>query len=326
MIIRFWLTEILATGALVIVSLFLSDWQSAAYLAVGSGVSASVATVWWFITIRRLPQQIELLESELRKCVLEREEALQRVHGQRDVDVANASEVRKDFDESLASIGQTLHSTIALSDDLIAVVDQALNDMGVANGFARASGAKVVEGYELMQKANHEIARLGSSLKRAQDDLDLLSSQSAKINGLVASITQISEQTNLLALNAAIEAARAGDAGRGFAVVADEVRKLAEQARTASEQIGGIAAQLSSTSRDAATAMRDSDGVVASGMEVATNAQAAMEEIQNGAKKRVEIVGQITAAIQKKREIGVQIAALLNQTREICAAEEYSQC
>lgn len=320
MIFGYWLAGVLVTGSLVIVSWIIADWQNALALAVGSGVSASFATAWWFVAVRRLPQRIASLETELRMS-LEREAALQRMDEQRDLEAVKSLELRQEFGERLASVSQTLHATIALSDELICVVDQALSDMGIANGFARASGAKVVEGYELMQKANHEIGRLGTSLQRAQDDLELLSSQSAKINGLVASITQISEQTNLLALNAAIEAARAGDAGRGFAVVADEVRKLAEQARAASEQIGGIAAQLSSTSRDAATAMRDSDDVVASGMEVATNAQAAMEEIQNGAKKRVEIVGQITAAIQKKREIGVQIASLLNQTRDICAAE-----
>jgi len=320
MIFGYWLAGILVTGSLVIVSWVIADWQNAVALAVGSVVSASFATAWWFVAVRRLPQRIASLETELRMS-LGREASSQRADGERQVDIAHELEVRKDSDERLASVRHTLHSTIALSDELISVVDQALNDMGIANGFARASGTKVVEGYELMQKANHEIARLGSSLKRAQDDLDLLSNQSAKINGLVASITQISEQTNLLALNAAIEAARAGDAGRGFAVVADEVRKLAEQARTASEQIGGIAAQLNITSRDAASAMRDSDGVVASGMEVASNAQAAMEEIQNGAEKRVEIVGQITAAIQKKREIGVQIAYLLNQTHDICGAE-----
>ena len=220
----------------------------------------------------------------------------------------------------LAQVRDRLQVSRDLSDELIRVVDQALSDMGLANTLARASGAKVVEGYELMQQANHEITRLGGSLQRAQGDLVLLASQSAKINGLVASITQISEQTNLLALNAAIEAARAGDAGRGFAVVADEVRKLAEQARTASDQIGGIAANLNSTSMDAAAAMRETDTVVAAGLEVASRAQAAMAEIQQGAKRRVEVVGQITAAISQKREIGLSLAEQLAQLDDVCVA------
>lgn len=317
---KYWVAGMLIAVSLTIWGLVFPSWLSAYLVVLGSAGTAGLATAFWFMAIRRLPHRIESLEAEL-LVRSEREADLLTTHDEHASHLVGAEEARQGFVERLASVRQTLQSTMSLSDELIRVVDQALNDMGIANGFARASGAKVVEGYELMQQANREISRLGSSLQRAQADLDLLSSQSAKINGLVASITQISEQTNLLALNAAIEAARAGDAGRGFAVVADEVRKLAEQARTASEQIGGIAAQLTATSRDAAIAMRETDGVVASGLAVASSAQAAMEEIQKGAHKRVEIVGQITAAIQKKREIGTQVASLLDQSREICMVD-----
>ncbi|MCA0187874.1 MAG: methyl-accepting chemotaxis protein [Proteobacteria bacterium] len=129
----------------------------------------------------------------------------------------------------------------------------------------------------------------------------------------------MSEQTNLLALNAAIEAARAGEAGRGFAVVADEVHKHAEQARKASEQIGQIAGQLSTTSKDAADALKDTDSVVQSGLAVAASAQAAMEEIQAGAKQRIEVVGQITAAINHKKELGSRIKEVVIQLRGLAA-------
>ena len=315
----YWMVGLLVALAAVALGLWLPDWPGTACIAAGSAGLAALATACWFLAVRRLPRRIAELEAEL-EALAQREAALVAAR-KGEASPTDDTDARQAFAERLATIRQTLQATATLSDDLVRVVDQALNDMGVANGLARASGAKVIEGYELMQKANHEIGRLGSSLQRAQADLELLANQSAKINGLVASITQISEQTNLLALNAAIEAARAGDAGRGFAVVADEVRKLAEQARTASDQIGGIAANLTSTSQDAASAMRETDGVVAAGLKVASSAQAAMEEIQKGAQKRVEVVGQITAAIQKKREIGTQLITLLDQTRTICAPE-----
>ena len=199
-----------------------------------------------------------------------------------------------------------------LTQDLITVVEQALADMATANVLAKASGQKVAEGRAFMVRAGEEIEQLGNSLRRAQDDLASLGAQSKRISAMVATITQISEQTNLLALNAAIEAARAGEAGRGFAVVADEVRKLADQARTASNQIGQIAQDLQGTSSNAAEAIAVSGNTVESGREVATQAQAAMQEIQDGAKKRVEVVTQITEAITRKRELGNAILATLS--------------
>jgi methyl-accepting chemotaxis protein len=221
------------------------------------------------------------------------------------------------FDVTL--LRNEINAVSGLTQTLIEVVDQALEDMVQANVLAKASGERVALGFNLMQQAREEIDKLDVGLKRAQADLQLLSSQSSQITGFVASITQISEQTNLLALNAAIEAARAGDAGRGFAVVADEVRKLAEQARSASEQIGRIANDLNTTSRDASLVVKETDAAVDTGRNVVFKAQEAMAEIQAGAKRRVEVVTQITQAIQKQRQIGGQLAARLEQTQQKCA-------
>lgn len=203
-------------------------------------------------------------------------------------------------------------SASTLANELIGLVDQALADMTAANTLAKASGENVATGADLISRARGVIDQLGVGLQRAQDDLTALAAQSGEIGGIVASITQISEQTNLLALNAAIEAARAGEAGRGFAVVADEVRKLAEQARNASERIGRIAADLNMTSRDASEAVRETSRIVDTGRTLASGAQDAMAGIQAGAKKRVEVVTQITAAIGRQRDIGKGIVQALD--------------
>ena len=69
---------------------------------------------------------------------------------------------------------------------------------------------------------------------------DIIGNIETKINDHIFVNQRITSQVNILALNATIEAARAGDAGRGFAVVASEVKNLANQAATASKELGAI--------------------------------------------------------------------------------------
>jgi methyl-accepting chemotaxis protein len=285
---------------------------SASWLAAGTaGLLAAGAGVLHWSQHRscRSGTQLAALSEQLSEARGEAEILRERLRS-----AEQASQMKNEDPTLLARIDgleQAIGSATTLAHDLIEVVDRALSDMSEANNLAKGSGERVATGYSLMSQAKTEIEKLGASLQRAQDDLALLANQSERITGIVSSITQISEQTNLLALNAAIEAARAGEAGRGFAVVADEVRKLAEQARIASNQIGQIAKELQTTSQDAAEAILATGGTVEAGLTVAGSAQEAMAEIQAGAKKRVEVVTQITTAIRTQREIGEKISSAL---------------
>jgi hypothetical protein len=78
---------------------------------------------------------------------------------------------------------------------------------------------------------------------------DIIGSIEARIEDHIFVNGRITSQVNILALNATIEAARAGDAGRGFAVVATEVKHLAEQAATASKDLGIIRSETSELQR-----------------------------------------------------------------------------
>lgn len=92
-------------------------------------------------------------------------------------------------------------------------------------------GAKAINVLSDKIKVNYEVTTTVSK------NVEVLSSKSATIEGIINTIQGIAEQTNLLALNASIEAARAGESGKGFAVVAEEVRKLSEQTTSSAKEI-----------------------------------------------------------------------------------------
>lgn len=112
-----------------------------------------------------------------------------------------------------------------------------------------------------------------------------------KITGEVTKTTKIIEnfafQTNLLSINAAIEAARAGEAGKGFAVVASEVRNLALRSAEASHSIADLT--------------RDSETEVAKGVELATSAGEALEEIAGAVENVQSAVHNIADASRQQQ-------------------------
>lgn len=187
---------------------------------------------------------------------------------------------------------------------LLDSIRQAIADMERAGTVAKASGASVVRGTDSVRQTVTSINTVAEYLERSFATYQTLARQSAMISEIVETIQGIANQTNLLALNAAIEAARAGAAGRGFAVVAAEVRQLAERSRVSSKQIGDIANQLKHSSH---TAIKEAETTLSNAQEGARRADLAlqaMEEIIAGARQRVQIVQQISAALDHQLVLG----------------------
>ena len=171
-----------------------------------------------------------------------------------------AREITMTMNESLS---QQINSSILLNklffnladittgvQEVMAVIRKLAESINDIASMSSEIADQTSTGQDTMSEAGETIMGMAAGNKVVGESISLmvqrmgtLTSSTANINTLVATVNGISEQTNLLALNASIEAARAGEHGRGFAVVAEEVRKLAVQSK---ESVEEIRAQLTS--------------------------------------------------------------------------------
>ncbi|MBK5000526.1 PAS domain S-box protein [Pseudomonas sp. S31] len=138
---------------------------------------------------------------------------------------------------------------------------------------------------------------LEGSMQEAASGIQALDQQSKVIGAIIKTISDIAGQTNLLALNAAIEAARAGEQGRGFAVVADEVRQLASRTSSATEEIARVVQQNEQLAQAAVGIIDTSKRQAEQGLALAADTGGVIVEIQEGAKKVVDAVGQFSSQL-----------------------------
>ncbi|NNA04813.1 PAS domain S-box protein [Pseudomonas lundensis] len=171
--------------------------------------------------------------------------------------------------------------------------EQAVSEAaGIAYSTSLQTDESAQRGTKVVTQAVEVMRDLAKHMQQAGDGIEALNDQSQVIGSIVKTISAIAEQTNLLALNAAIEAARAGEQGRGFAVVADEVRQLASRTSKATEEIINVVRQNQDMARDAVTLMADGKLQAEQGLGLAAEAGTVIVEIQDGAQKVVDAVGQ----------------------------------
>uniref|UniRef100_UPI00313E7A16 methyl-accepting chemotaxis protein n=1 Tax=Pseudomonas sp. OTU5201 TaxID=3043850 RepID=UPI00313E7A16 len=170
---------------------------------------------------------------------------------------------------------------------------------GIALETSRGTDDSAQRGAAVVQQTVDVMRELAIRMQEAVQGIEALDQQSQVIGAIVKSISGIADQTNLLALNAAIEAARAGEQGRGFAVVADEVRQLASRTSSATVEITKVVEQNQQLA-ERAVAMIDRGRQQAElGLELSGQAGTAIVEIQDGAQRVVNAIGQFSSHLSR---------------------------
>lgn len=148
------------------------------------------------------------------------------------------------------------------------ILSDALGRLAVSvNVPPDSSPAGPSEGPELLSGVAKQVARANALLRlkgqnsageegwveRVEDSvsgLEGLAESAAAMEGLLATMGELSERIQLLAINTAIEAAKAGESGRGLARVADDVRVMARDSRHAAREIEHVMDKTARSARE----------------------------------------------------------------------------
>lgn len=164
-----------------------------------------------------------------------------------------------------------------------------------------------LNGVEVIDRSTKGLMALEEQFAINEQRMVELDNYVNKITEVVELIRSIANNTNLLALNAAIEAARAGEQGRGFAVVADEVRKLASETSLQTESIRQTITDLHKAAQDANEAMIVSRKEMTSSIELSSDVQSAIHQIQEMIGSINDKVIRISAATQQQEDASIEV-------------------
>lgn len=233
--------------------------------------------------------------------------------------ISQVADAAREQQSYTGNAGSSISQVKSLIDQTALRVDELASDSEAANELAKAGEAHANATLESTE-------RIRPATEQAAMELERLAERSAKIGGILDTISAIADQTNLLALNAAIEAARAGQHGKGFAVVADEVRKLAELTRNSASQIGSILTEIQQGVESARSPMQ---ATLAAVSEAKATVEQAVSVVRNIA-RHTEIMGSRVAQVaggtieitQESDELIELVNALQLKADEVAQAAE----
>ena len=170
------------------------------------------------------------------------------------------------------------------------------------------------------------IDRIKESSRIAADVIGNLGEKISEIGNILNVIDDVAEQTNLLALNAAIIAAQAGEHGRGFAVVADEIKALAERTGASTKEIADLIKTIQNESRNAINVMARGVEDVEDGVRLGHNAEDALRNIVDSAKRSTLMIQNIAGATVEQargsKEVTNAISRIAETVQQIALATQ----
>lgn len=193
-----------------------------------------------------------------------------------------------------ATMNQQAASTsqVSASSKLISQTAETLSDtMGQVTSAVSETATLAEAGQTGLTGLTASMQEVLEGTESVSTKLDDMKKHAAVIGSIVATITKVADQTNLLSLNAAIEAEKAGEYGLGFSVVASEIRRLADQTAVAALDIEDMVNEMENSVSAGTSEMESFSGVVGS-------------------------------AARKMKEIGDQVAGIMEKVRSLPAGFE----
>lgn len=300
---------------------------AASALAQGHGTEQCVASV---VAVRSQALSISQSASALRSSseessssVLQMSAAGEQLHETASVLSAKVDEVAASIEESTRSIAEVNTNTAALSsagEETSSSMEEmaaAMRQVDVtAEETARLSG-NVVEAAEIGQRKVRETVSGMESIRRATDSaqqvINGLGERATKIGAVLEVINDIANRTNLLALNASIIAAQAGEHGRAFSVVGNEIADLATRVRSSTDEIGQLIRSVQQESENAIGAIETGSASVASGVTLASEAGASLDEITTAARESGQRSREIVAAVREQSKAAGHVVGMMEQ-------------
>lgn len=232
----------------------------------------------------------------------------------------------KEVANNIEELSTAAEDTAAAMNQMDMAINQVETNANETSKLSETVTSDAEIGVNAIKQTIQGIDRIKESSRVAADVIGNLGQKINEIGIILNVIDDVAEQTNLLALNAAIIAAQAGEHGRGFAVVADEIKALAERTGGAIREIADLIKSIQQESRNAISVMSRGVEDVEDGVRLGHNAEDALRNIVDSAKRSTLMIQNIAQATVEQargsKQTNNAISRIAEQVQQIALATQ----